>query len=135
VAATSTPAAPVPLEPLESLDVLAFLSHFQVAYERGELVEFMDLFSADARNNRGGREAIREDYSRLFTNSRSRQIFFENLRWQGDGQGGELQGRFLARVEPLHGRRIAETQGEIRLGLVVEHGEPRIALVLHSVQE
>lgn len=140
-AATPVQADPVPApapDPQPTLDrtaVLAFLGHFQVAYERGELAEFMDLFAADARNNRGGRDAIREDYDMLFASTRSRQIHFEDLQWTDAERGGELRGTFLARVEPLQGRRRSETRGEIRFGLVLEDGEPRIASVRHSVRD
>ena len=137
--AQSPPSAvdtPVPVDPptLDADSVLAFIANFQVAYARGELGEFMELFSSNARNNRGGRHAIREDYDLLFATTRSRQIEFEDLRWKLEGSGGEVQATFLARVEPLQGRRAAQTRGEIRFGLVLENGEPRISSVLHNVR-
>ena len=47
-------------------ELLWELDRFQMAYGRGDLNMLLGLFSPDARNNRGGLEAIAEDYRDFF---------------------------------------------------------------------
>jgi len=67
--------------PVEQLNLL--LKNFTQAYKAGDINKFTKLFSANAQSGlEQGRDSIRSDYARLFTNSAARSMFFEGLRWR-----------------------------------------------------
>jgi hypothetical protein len=57
----------------------AVMLEFKRNYSAGNISSFMALFSDNARNERGGRQAIYEDYSKFFESSSSRKINFSNI--------------------------------------------------------
>lgn len=80
----STP--PVPVAVAEEKPALnlttagqAVMLEFKRNYSAGNIGSFMALFSDNARNERGGRQAIYEDYSKFFESSSSRKINFSNI--------------------------------------------------------
>ncbi len=71
--AVTTPVAP-------GAAVRALLRRFVSTYESADLGGFMKLFAPDARENRGGIAAIREDYGQLFAGSDLRRLQLYDLR-------------------------------------------------------
>jgi hypothetical protein len=71
-------AATAPVAP--GAAVRALLQRFVSTYESADLDGFMKLFAPDARENRGGIAAIREDYGQLFAGSDLRRLQLYDLR-------------------------------------------------------
>jgi hypothetical protein len=57
----------------------AVMLEFKRNYSAGNIGSFMAMFSDNARNERGGRQAIYEDYSKFFESSSSRKINFSKI--------------------------------------------------------
>jgi hypothetical protein len=108
-----------------------FIGKFLAGYSEGDLVTLMDLFSTDAKNNRGGREAIRLDYDRLFDASRARSLSLAGIVWREEDRQFVGQGRFVATVQPMSGAP-REVRGAITIVVVLEQGRPRIRELRHE---
>jgi hypothetical protein len=132
--AAATPMAPVAAEPLplQEAQAHAVLRSFSQAYEAGDIRTLMQLFTRDARNNRGGREAIAYDYQSLFSASDTRELRLVPHGWMARAEGGTVLARYEARVVTGGGRGPEVSQGEIRFDLRVEEGRARISRVTHD---
>jgi hypothetical protein len=75
------------------------VQNFQHYYQQGDIVPFMRLFSTDARNNRGGRDALEQDYAKLFADSVQRKISFSHIRWQQSNAMLMFDARYSANVK------------------------------------
>ncbi len=71
---------------LTEADLNHLVAAFVEYYERGDIKEFMDLFSSDAQtNNHSTLADILNDYQDLFENTPQRHMELKNLRWSMDG--------------------------------------------------
>jgi hypothetical protein len=90
----------------------------------------MQIFSSSARNNRGDRQAIEEDYARFFSNSNSRKIGFSNEKWQFREGVIQFRAKYAASVR-RKGELIPETsKGTIELVMSEDNGKLRIQQIL-----
>jgi hypothetical protein len=117
---------------LQEAEAMALLGRFSQAYEAGDIRTLMQLFTRDARNNRGGREAIAYDYQSLFSTTDTRELRLSPAGWIARDDGGTVLARYEAVVR-LDGRRRADvTRGDIRFDLRLENGSTKISLVTHD---
>lgn len=137
--ATDTP-EPVPQPPPtrtpERIDVDAVdqaMLAFRNAYERGDIDALMGVFTDDARNRRGGREAIRQDYVRLFRSSRQRRLQWHSLDWQPGPDHALGEGGFVASITPRRGTTNT-VRGRVRVEVVQQGGQVRIRELWHEDQ-
>jgi len=105
---------------------------FGIAYQNGDISALMRLFTADARNNRGGRDAIVYDYQSLFSGTESRQLQLTPTGWILRGDGGTLLANYRARVRSSGRLRAEVSEGTIRFDLRMVDGRARISLVRHN---
>ena len=127
--AVSAPPAPPP-QTLTPADAQAALQRFVQLYRAGEIEPFMAQFSADARNNRGGRQAIREDYARLFLQSKRRDLAFSATQWQAVPGGMRFKADYRSKVA-YQGQLTGErNSGRIEIVFRREDGQVRIASVM-----
>lgn len=110
----------------------ALVGRFSHAYSAGDITALMRLFTADARNNRGGRDAIVYDYQSLFSGSTSRELHLQPTGWIAGDDGATLLADYDARVLSVGKRRAEASQGRIRFDLRRENGELRISQVRHG---
>ncbi|PZO06766.1 MAG: hypothetical protein DCF27_12070, partial [Lysobacteraceae bacterium] len=110
----------------------ALLSRFTDAYIAGDIQRLMGLFTRDAVNNRGGRDAIADDYQSLFSKSRQRRLTL----WPSGWVERESEVVVLATYETWvkEGRVLPgnTTRGTIRFTLRRENGELKISRLLHE---
>ena len=100
------------------------------SYRAGNMDAFMGQFSADARNNRGGRDAIQEDYARLFLRSKSRDLAFSQAQWQPVPGGMRFKANYRSKVV-YQGDVLAErNSGRIEMVFRNDAGQMRIASIL-----
>lgn len=131
----ATPPVPVPVSAeqtavLTASQAQAALQRFLQLYRDGELKPFMAQFSPDARNNRGGKQAIEEDYSRLFQQSKRRDLALSDMQWQNDSDGQRLRASFRSKVT-YEGQLTAErNSGRIELLFRLDGGQVRITRIL-----
>ncbi len=78
--AVETPVIAVAAPVAPGATVRALLQRFVSTYESADLRGFMALFAPDARENRGGVAAIREDYGQLFAGSDLRRLQLYDVR-------------------------------------------------------
>ena len=126
--------APVPPadEPVRDLQASgqALLAEFRQRYKLGDINAFMQIFSSSARNNRGDRQAIEDDYARFFSNSNSRKIGFSNEKWQFREGVIQFRAKYAASVR-RKGELIPETsKGTIELVMSEDNGKLRIQQIL-----
>lgn len=106
------------------------LQRFLQLYRAGDLDAFMAQFSRDARTNRGGRDAIREDYARLFLQSKRRELEFSQGHWQPVPDGMRFTADYRSKVL-YHGDVLAErSSGGIDILFGLDAGQVRIASLL-----
>lgn len=127
-AVTVPPGTPAPV--LSPTDAKAALQRFVQLYRAGEIEPFMAQFSSDARNNQGGLQAIREDYTRLFRLSKRRELAFNDGRWQVAAGSMRFQADYRSKVG-YDGQVLAErNSGRIEIEFRMEGGQVRIAHIL-----
>ena len=133
VESAPAPAALVSDSPtLQEAQAIAVLGRFSEAYQAGDIRTLMQMFTQDARNNRGGREAIAYDYQSLFSATDTRELRLSPAGWMSRDDGGTVLARYEAVVR-VEGRRRADvTRGEIRFDLRLENGIARISVVKHD---
>ena len=105
------------------------LNAFASSYQIGDLEQFMALFSANARNNRGNRSAIEQDYRNLFNESEQRSIQFSNMQWQ-EQNNVTLSASYDTRVKWQDKFRASKQTGKIEFTFIEENGRVRIQQVL-----
>jgi curved DNA-binding protein CbpA len=105
------------------------LGRFVRAYERGNLESFMRFFSKNARSGgKRGKHYIREDYKKLFDNTISRRMRFNNIEWLSVGNIMKGRGRFSVEV-----RTRGEEYAKKRKGQVVfEVGQENGRSIVHA---
>jgi hypothetical protein len=140
--ATAAPApalveAPAPVVPpapdtLQEAQAHELLRRFSQAYEAGDISALMRLFTHDARNNRGGRDAIAYDYQSLFSTTDTRELRLSPSGWMARDDGGTVLAGYEAVVRVGGRPRANVTRGDIRFDLRLENGVARISLVKHD---
>ncbi|HEU0152047.1 MAG TPA: J domain-containing protein [Arenimonas sp.] len=131
VAAAETEAT-APPAPMDEASARAVLAKFSAAYAAGDINALMRLFTRDARNNRGGRDAIVYDYQSLFARSRERRLDLQPNGWITGDSGAVVLAEYAAWVK--EGRLFpgSTTRGTIRFTLRREDGELKISQVIHD---
>ncbi len=140
-AVTAPTAAPIaalitaPTTPaLQERDAHALLREFSHLYAAGDITTLMHLFTHDARNNRGGREAIAFDYQSLFSTTSRREITLTPTGWiQADPDRATVLARYETQVTATDRRRTESSRGLIRFDLRQEGGQLRISQVQHDL--
>jgi hypothetical protein len=80
VVAAQTPASTP--ESMSPQDGAVFITHaFESAYDAGNLQQLLHLFTPTAVNDRGGMDAITEDYSQFFHESKARTLDLHHVAW------------------------------------------------------
>ncbi|KFN47922.1 hypothetical protein N790_07165 [Arenimonas malthae CC-JY-1] len=132
-AVAATPAAePAAPAPIAEAAAQAVLSQYTAAYANGDIRTLMRLFTRDATNNRGNRDAIAYDYQELFSGSESREIQLRTTGWLANGTTATVLAKYEAKVK-RPGRWLPSTsRGDIRFDLAYENGALRIKAILHD---
>lgn len=128
-AAAQAEPAPAPITELAAQSVLA---QYSAAYASGDIGALMRLFTRDATNNRGNRDAIAYDYQELFSASESRQITLSTTGWRANDTTATVLAKYEAKVK-RPGRWLPNSsRGDIRFDLVYENGALRIKTIRHD---
>jgi hypothetical protein len=128
-AVVRAPASPV-IPRVERQQAYSVLESFSTAYAAGDLAALMRLFTRDARNNRGGRDAIVFDYQSLFSTTRHRELRFVPSGWmQGDPDKATLLASYRASVTVAGKPRPEASNGQIRFDLRREDGVLKISQI------
>lgn len=139
-APTSNPASGPPADATRQLAAPVYseaaandlLRRFSNAYAAGDINALMHLFTRDARNNRGGRDAIVYDYQSLFSRSSQRVLQLQPTGWMQRADGATVLARYQASVTVPGRRRPDLSDGSIRFELRDDNGILRIAQVHHD---
>jgi hypothetical protein len=118
----------------EEAVVTDVVQRYRHAYDEGDLVGLMALFTRDARNMPDGSQYLVETYRELFKTSRSRSLSLSDVSWWQDGDAIAVVASFDAAITPLGRARPRRIGGDIRFDLRREDGEVRIARVRHQTQ-
>ena len=130
VAAPEPAAAEAVVPRVERAQAYGVLDQFSSAYAAGDINGLMRLFTRDARNNRGGRDAIVFDYQSLFSTTDQRELRFQPSGWmQGEPDRATLLASYQARVTVAGKRRPEASRGQIRFDLRREDGVLRISQI------
>ena len=126
--------APEPVTPVvpqvDRQQAYGVLEQFSTAYAAGDINALMRLFTRDARNNRGGRDAIVFDYQSLFAGTLQRELRFMPTGWmQGEPDRATLLASYRAQVTVAGKRRPDASRGQIRFDLRREDGTLRISQI------
>jgi len=113
--------------------VQALLQSFVGAYESADLRGFMALFAPDARENRGGIAAIREDYGQLFAGSDLRRLQLFDVHMVPAAYGMlDVRARYHAGVLMHGASAMGHYSGVMRLVLRPDPQGLRIIQLLRS---
>ena len=108
---------------------------FSGAYAKGDLAGMMRLFTPNAVNNRGGIEAIAEDYDNLFNDSSARELHLDGLEWSVQAERIVGSGAFEARIRHKDDLSAKRVQGWIQIEAVPINGRWKIQRILHRNTE
>lgn len=114
--------------------VSQLLGHYRDAYDDGDLIRLMALFTSDARNFSDGPGHLADTYRQLFESSRSRRLALNDMSWWPEGDAVAVVASFDASITPLGRQRPRHLGGDIRFDLRLEDGEVRIARIRHQAQ-
>lgn len=122
------------MDPMPGDAVDRLLEKFRVAYDEGNLIDLMALFTRDARNIVAGSKLLADDYRELFASSSARALSLTDMSWWREGEQIVVIARFDAAIKPSGRLRARRIGGDIRFELRREDGEVRIARIRHQVQ-
>ncbi len=122
------------LDPMPGEAVDRLLEKFRRAYDEGNLIGLMALFTRDARNIADGSKTLADDYRELFATSSARALSLTDMSWWREGEQIVVIARFNAAIKPSGRPRARQIGGDIRFELRREDGEVRIARIRHQVQ-
>ncbi len=105
---------------------------FARAYASGDLPTMMQLFSVDAVSNRGGVQAIAEDYNHLFSTTLSRQLKLDRLAWTTSADRIIGSGPFEAIIQRKQDAPAETVRGWLTIEATVDDGEWRIKRIMHK---
>jgi hypothetical protein len=109
---------------------------FENAYASGDLARMMRLFAPGAVNNRGGIDAIRTDYDRLFHGSSTRSLRLDELKWVILPDRIVGSGAFEARIRRTTDEEPAEAvRGWIQIEAIPIDGSWKIQSLMHRNSE
>lgn len=109
----------------ESLNRL--LTTMAVAYEAGDIEQFMGVFANNAKtNDRETVSGIREDYVGLFANTTSRKIDFKNMKWRWDESAMRGEGKYEVVVLAKGKEQKDIYRGTLWMHVEHHEGNPRI---------
>ncbi|MBW8312201.1 MAG: hypothetical protein K0M64_09225, partial [Rhizobium sp.] len=131
--APATPEPPQPATaPITEAAAQAILGQYTAAYASGDIRSLMRLFTRDATNNRGNRDAIAYDYQELFSSSETREITLSTTGWLASGGTATVLAKYEAKVK-RPGRWLPGTsRGDIRFDFAYENGALRIRNIRHD---
>lgn len=136
--AASAPAAasPTPRSAparLSREELAALLQRFVYVYEAGDIEQFMALLADNVQtNDRVTRQAVREDYDRLFRTTDLREMRVEAMSWDVEGDQAHGWGEFEVRVRRQGDGAVYHYQGSLTLLVRKAGGRPRIERLYHS---
>ncbi len=90
---------------IEKVDLINLISNFTTAYEKGDINQFMKLFSINATSFDGtsqtDRNGIEADYIDLFRTTDARQIAIKNIAWSTNGNISDGLSDFVVTVKGI----------------------------------
>jgi ketosteroid isomerase-like protein len=110
------------------------LRAFRSAYDEGDLIRLMALFTRDARNLAQGSRHLADEYRELFETSQQRRLSLHDMSWWREGDVVAVVATFDAAVTPIGRRAARRIGGDIRFELRQEDGAVRIARIRHQTQ-
>lgn len=138
VAAAATPAPPSPpprpaSARLSREELTTLLQRFVSVYEAGDIEQFMALLADNVQtNDRITRQAVREDYDRLFRTTDLRQMRVDSMNWDVEGEQAHGWGEFEVEVRRQGDASVYHYEGSLTLLVRKADGRPRIERLYHS---
>ena len=118
--------------PISPAAVKVVLGRFISAYERGDIMTLMALFTKEARANINvGITDIAGNYQKVFRATQSRRLTLSNLRWHREGAMLRGKGNFSVTVQGWKARSPTIYSGTIRFELEKQNGELLIRELQH----
>ncbi len=118
----------------DELLVDELLRQFRNAYDQGDLIRLMALFTRDARNVVDGSKRLADDYRELFKSSQARHLLLRDRSWWREGDMVAVVATFDASITPIGSVRSRRIGGDIRFELRREDGAVRIARIRHQAE-
>ena len=129
-AQAEVPIQAVPLAVSQRDKAQIIVNKFSQRYQQGNINSFMQLFTADARNNRGGLDSIAEDYSRFFAITSQRKIQFTNIQWIDQPPALRMRAKYVSSVRNKGQLIPKSSSGGIELVFAGERGQLLIQQIL-----
>jgi hypothetical protein len=131
-AGASPPPRPAPLR-LSREELSSLLQRFVSVYAAGDIEQFMALLADNVQtNDRVTRQAVREDYDRLFRTTDLREMRVDSMNWDVEGEQAHGWGDFDVRVRRQGDATMHHYQGSLTLLVRKVGGRPRIERLYHS---
>jgi hypothetical protein len=132
-AAVPQPAPPPPPAPRQvgQADLASLVSQLSATYGKGDIESFLALFSQDARDEVGGKDHIRSDYTNLFQSTAARQLYVWDMTWRSEGGVYRGEGNYQAKVVRKGEDQAHVYEGKLKLEVVQVNGAPRVRAMYH----
>jgi hypothetical protein len=128
----SSPAPPPPIpRQVTPADLANLVSQLSATYAKGDIEPFVALFSADARDEVGGKDHIRSDYTNLFQSTAARQLYVWDMSWKSEGGVYRGEGNYQAKVVRKGEDQAHVYEGKLKLEVVQVNGAPRVRAMYH----
>ncbi|MBS0193333.1 MAG: DnaJ domain-containing protein [Proteobacteria bacterium] len=114
---------------------IAVTRTFVAAYAAGDLHGLMRLFTPTASNDRGGIDAIEQDYAGFFRQSRYRSLHWQPITWAVNADRAVGTGPFVARIAGQGDWMAHDVHGWMRMEVVRYEGEWKIQHLQHGNAE
>ena len=118
---------------ITNTELKQFITRFTLAYEEGNLKEYMKYFAVDAKTNDApNRNAIATDYASLFDSTEMRVIDLQGLQWQVKDKTATGKGDFLVTVLRKGGEAMRNFAGSIKLEVEKVGGQLKLKGMYHA---
>ncbi|MBS0213859.1 MAG: DnaJ domain-containing protein [Proteobacteria bacterium] len=114
---------------------IAVTRTFVAAYAAGDLHGLMRLFTPTASDDRGGIDAIEQDYASFFKQSRYRSLHWRPVTWAVNADRAVGTGPFVARIAGQGDWMAHDVHGWMRMEVVRYEGEWKIQHLQHGNAE
>lgn len=114
-------------------ELSALLRRFAFVYEAGDLDQFVNLFSDNARtNDKSTRQGIREDYENFFRSTDLRQMNLGQVNWEVDENQAQGWGNFDVTVRRSGEQEVQAYSGSLSFYVEKVDGRLRIVRLYHG---
>jgi hypothetical protein len=112
------------------------VNQFANSYNEGDINRLMALFAENAvTNDQQSKTGIKADYTELFSNTKTRKLMINDVKWQFGMDKAEGAAEFVVVVQPINGAAENSYHGQIKITAIKQPRGVYITRLLHELKQ